>query len=143
MLGSLWYYWQTIKFMFSKENPKSMIHGDSCTTIMLSFLAIFSLSLTGCFLVWSLFWVVGFSYSYLLYHGRQYDIYNETNKDFCTYSNIGNCFGDGALIIFLSCLFLLLCFIIRNIVQTCRKDIGESFDSALKLTEVCVDKKSY
>lgn len=141
--NSIGYCVQIIKFMFSKDNPKRILRDDSWTGCMLACLGIIIFSITIEFFGFCFIWIIGFFYSYTLYHNKTYDIFNKTNdplcdKDIgdclCVYNNISSCFLSGSQVAG------IICF---NIIRICKNDLTESFESAQEMTEVLVDKKTY
>jgi hypothetical protein len=152
MNGSIGYYVQIIKFMFSKDNPKRILRDDSWTGWTLACLGIVIFSITMEFFGFCFLWIIGFLYSYMLYHNKTYDIFNKTNDPLCdkgigdclcVYNSISPCFLSGLQIVGIICLFVLIYFIIKNIIRVCKDDLIESFESAQEMTEVLVDKKTY
>jgi hypothetical protein len=138
--------------MFSKENQKSIIHGNSITSMILAFL-LFSLgAATLVSVTFLMFWVIGFSYTYLVNHNVHYDVFygtklldsndvsSEIKELICTYKNWSECVSVGSLYFTFIITTLFGLWLIWNILLACKHDITESFEYAQSLTDVHVDK---
>lgn len=144
MADSIWYYLQTIKFMFLKDNPKSIIYAKSSVSATLGNLFLIGMIFLTLGSAISFFWIIGFSYTYIRYHQIEYDIYNHTlskGEFSCTYEVWPICVVQGMGIFFLFCLCLITLFLIIIWLQSFCKDLNDSFESAQQMTEVYVDKE--
>lgn len=152
-MESIRYCVQICKFMFSKDNPKSI--QNTCCGVFLA-IGFGSIALT--FGLFAIMGIIGYSYAWYMY-SNIYNMYtgclldtlstckmvssNMNDKCSChlgTYENIFCCSVSGFLITFIILLCVIVCFILFKLISCWKSEVMESYDAALEMTDILVDE---